>query len=208
MDKKAFNFSYHNRDVKIQNLSSSLPGQHQVLNAVLAIRAVELIKTDGYKISVFNIRNGLKKTDWPGRFQLLGQKGKPLVILDVGHNPGGMTAMVKCFRELFPKRKADIVIGLVSNKDLKRSVEHLPSIARTIEVARLDTDRSADPKEIARYLKAGGAHPVVSDSLTASAKRLVNSATSDDIIIICGSHYGVGEFLAHKKMIYEGKKSK
>ena len=207
-NKKAFSFNYHNRHIMMQNLSSSLPGRHQILNAVLAIRAIELIKSDGYKISILDIRNGLKKTDWPGRFQLLRQKGKPLVILDVGHNPGGMMAMVKCFRELFPQRKADIVVGLVGNKDIKRSVAHLPSIAHTIEVARLDTDRSADPKEIFKYLKAGGAGPIISDSLTASAQKLVKSASPDDIIIICGSHYGVGEFLAHKKMIYEGKKSK
>jgi dihydrofolate synthase/folylpolyglutamate synthase len=208
LNKKPFSFDYRNGDHDIKNLISSLPGRHQIINAALAIKAVKLIRENNYKIAVSDIREGLKKTDWPGRFQLLKEKGYPLVILDVGHNPGGMKAMVSCFQELFPQRKAHIIIGLVNTKDVRGSVEHLPKIARTVEIASLETDRSADPKKIARYLMKKGIRPHIAGSITTSARKLVSTAGGDDIIIVCGSHYGVGEFLANRKLIYEGKKER
>jgi dihydrofolate synthase/folylpolyglutamate synthase len=200
---RRFKFTYRHRAITLKNLESSLPGHHQIINAALAIRAIEILKESGYSINQKNIRRGLKNTHWPGRFQILKMKGKPTVILDVGHNPAGVRAMVESFRALYPGRRADMVIGLVKNKDLKKSVAHIGAIAGKIEVARLDTYRSADPRDIAGFLRMDAERISISPSVTASARRLINSAATDDIIIICGSHYGVGEFLARQKELYE-----
>ncbi len=200
MNGRPFGFEYEGNLLSVRNLQSSLPGDHQVKNAALAVRSTECLMESGFKITRLDIINGLKKTDWPGRFEILKFRGKPTVILDVGHNPAGVKATVTCFRKMFPGRKADLVIGFVRFKSLAEIVGTLQRIARRVEIARLDTYRTTEPSEIARHFSRG--IPVVtSNSLVESARRLIHSARNDDIVIICGSHYAVGEFLAGKKKI-------
>lgn len=203
---KSFNFHFHHGNLDLRKLESSLPGKHQILNAVLSIRVLQLLKASGFAVSSCHIRAGLKKTVWPGRFQTLKQKGKPTVILDVGHNPAGFKAMINCFKTLYPNRKADIVVGMVSFKDLKKSLAYLPHIARKVTVAPLKTHRSAKPIDMARILRSKKVPVTISSSITSAARKMINSAKTDDIIIVCGSHYGVGEFIAHQEEIYAGKK--
>lgn len=199
---KKIEFSYRAGSMVISRLRPSLPGEHQIKNAALAVKVALFLRGAGYKVSDRAIREGLALTQWPGRFQMLKDKGKPTVILDVGHNPAGVQAMVTCFKDVFPRKKADIVLGLVSNKDLKRSVTSLPQIARRIFIVRLNTYRSAEPEEIARHLKGKAVPVVTGGTVTNTARRLIKEAGTDDIIVVCGSHYGVGEFLEHRKEIY------
>jgi dihydrofolate synthase/folylpolyglutamate synthase len=185
-------------------LKSSLPGEHQIKNAALAVKTALLLRELGYRISRTDIRRGLQNTEWDGRFQIIKRKGCPSMILDVAHNPAGVKAMVDCFRKVFRGKKAGIILGLVSNKDLKRSVALIPKIADKIVVVRLNTYRSAEPEDIARHLRGKGVKVSIAGSLRKASRRMIESSTPDDIIIICGSHYGVGEFLAHRKEIYGG----
>ncbi|MFH2037691.1 MAG: folylpolyglutamate synthase/dihydrofolate synthase family protein [Candidatus Zixiibacteriota bacterium] len=187
-------FNYYRDGLKLNNLKISLPGFHQIKNGALSVRACELIKEQGFKIGNGDIRKGLAKIFWPGRFQIIKNPGKPTFILDVCHNPAGVKAFVQCFKELFPKRKADIIVGFVKNKDLKQSIKYLNSIARNVEVLRLNTYRTAEPEEIAVYFDTKKL-VAFSESAVTSAKKLVESSKDDDIIIICGSHYAVGEFI-------------
>jgi len=108
--------------------------------------------------------------------------------------------MVDCFRALYPGRKADIVIGFVRNKNLEESIRYIQPIVRRAEVVRLKTHRSAEPEEIASYFSKGK-QVSISESVVESSKMLVKSASDDDIIIVCGSHYAVGDFMANKDKI-------
>ncbi len=188
--------------MKIISLKSSLPGKHQIINAALAIRAIELIRLRGYNISVPNIRKGIGTTHWLGRFQILREDGFPSVILDVGHNPAGMKAMGECFRNLFPGRRAAIIVGMVQTKDLRKSLSNLWPIANHVTVARLKTHRTVEPEEIVSLFPVRRRLLSISRSLTGSARKLLKSLTPDDIVIVCGSHYGVGEFLENRRIIY------
>lgn len=194
-------FDYLRDTLNMNGLQSSLPGRHQILNAALSIRAVEHLRKNGYKINKSSIRSGLKNAHWPGRFQIIKRPGKPTIIFDVGHNPAGVKAMVDCFREFYPGRKADMVVGFVTNKNLEKSIRHLRPIAGKVEVVRLNTHRTAEPDEIAGYF-GKKIHPRLSNSIIESSRRLINSADRNDIVIVCGSHFTVGDFWAnHKKIL-------
>jgi len=186
--------------LNMHRLQSSLPGRHQILNAVLAIRAVECLKENGYKINKNSIRLGLKNASWPGRFQIMKRAGQPTVILDVGHNPAGVKAMADCFREYYPHRRAKMVVGFVKNKNLEKSIGFLRPIAGDVEIVRLNTHRTAEPEDIARYF-GNKKHLRISNSVVESYLRLLNSADKNDVVIICGSHFTVGDFWANHKEI-------
>jgi dihydrofolate synthase/folylpolyglutamate synthase len=195
-----FRFEYDHGGLNIKHLQPSLPGRHQITNAALSIRAMQILNSSGFSVGKRHIRDGLKNAYWPGRFQTIAVAGKPTVILDVGHNPAGIKAMVDCFRELYPGRKADIVIGFVRNKNLGKSIGYIEPVVRRAEVVRLDTHRTAEPEEVASFF--GRRTPVcISDSTIESSRKLVDSTGPDDIIIVCGSHYTVGDFLANQRKI-------
>jgi len=198
---KRFGFDYHHHNLELSNLRTSLPGKHQILNAGLAVRAVELLNENGFNILKRDIRSGLKNTVWRGRFQIIKRRRKPTIILDVGHNPSGLKAVVECFQEMYPKRKADIIAGFVRFKNLDKIIRHLIPIARNVEIARLNSDRGTSPEDIAAVFARRKFFASISDSLTDSARRMVKAAHPDDIILICGSHFAVGEFLENRKRI-------
>jgi len=195
-----YKFDYNNDLLKLTNIKSSLPGKHQILNASLSIRAIEFLKSIGYDINKSAIKNGVKRAHWPGRFQIIKRPGKATVILDVGHNPTGVKAMVDCFQQLYPNKKADMVVGFVRNKNLDKSIRQLQRIAGTVEIARLNTYRTTEPEIIAGYF-GKKIKTIISESVVESSRRLINSADRKDIVIICGSHYTVGEFWANRKKI-------
>nr|MBN2277549.1 bifunctional folylpolyglutamate synthase/dihydrofolate synthase [candidate division Zixibacteria bacterium] len=195
-----FRFDYKFNDLTLKNLEPSLAGNHQIRNAALAVAAADMLLPMGFNLRSRDIRIGLNKAVWPGRFQKLKRPGRPLIIMDVGHNPGGIKSLVDCFRKLYPGRRADIVIGFVKNKDLGKSVGFIKRIARRVEIARLNTHRTADPEEIAVYFEPWK-DMTISDSVVNSARKLVESSGPDDIIIICGSHYAVGDFMANQNKI-------
>jgi dihydrofolate synthase/folylpolyglutamate synthase len=195
-----YKFDYNRENLRMKRLQSSLPGNHQIRNAALSIRAVEFLGNDGFKIGKRSIRHGLKTVQWPGRFQTIKKTGKPTIILDVGHNPAGVRSMIDCFKETYPDRKADVVIGFVRNKNLEKSIRYIKPIVNKVEIVQLNTQRSAEPEEIAHYF-GNKIHQHISNSVVKSSRRLINSADTNGIIIICGSHYTVGDFWANYKKI-------
>ena len=73
----------------LQGKRSALPypalrGAYQLGNAATALAALEQLK-DMLPVDMGSIRRGLVEVDLPGRFQVM--PGRPMVILDVGHNP-------------------------------------------------------------------------------------------------------------------------
>ena len=60
-------------------------GEHQLENAATAIVAAEILQEQGWQISAQSIKQGLAKTKWPGRLEIVGQN--PLFVLDGAHNP-------------------------------------------------------------------------------------------------------------------------
>jgi dihydrofolate synthase/folylpolyglutamate synthase len=192
--EKLFFFDYRNNGFRLDALRSALPGRHQVLNAALSVRAMEILGELGFKAGRRNIRKGLRKVDWPGRFQIIRLPNGSIVILDVAHNPAGFKATVECFKELFPGRKADILIGFVKTKDFSKSISYLKSVARSVEICRLNTYRSANPEEIAAAF-GRSLRPIVSESTAASSRKVMKWAAPGDIILVCGSHFMVGDFL-------------
>jgi len=198
-----FHFDYDNGEFRLNNLVSSLPGKHQMTNAALAVSAIDILRKNGYNISQKNIRDGIRTTVWAGRFETYNSgKAGPKVILDVGHNPAGVKAMTDCFRTVFPGRKADIIFGSVRNKSLEQTVKSIIKIAKSVELPKLITDRGVEPEDIVSIFRENRFEATCSESVLASARKIIKKAGPDDIILICGSHFIVGEFLENRKKIY------
>ncbi len=104
--------------------TTSLIGTHQAVNASLGVAAVRLLN---HHIPESLVNRGLKKTFWPGRFQILSSK-KP-IFYDVAHNVDGIKSTLNTINSIFNTEpvglfalKEDKEVGLIA-KSIKGHFE-------------------------------------------------------------------------------------
>lgn len=96
----AFYFDYINNNIKFSKLKSTLPGRHNIENAVAAISVALLtgIKEEDIRRGLETFK-GIKR-----RFELI-HSGYKTYIDDYAHHPGELKAAINAARELYPGKK-------------------------------------------------------------------------------------------------------
>lgn len=170
-----------------------LPGYYQLRNLVTVCEAVSQLRLLGFHLPPDKVTSALKQvrklTGLHGRWETIHQH--PTVVLDVAHNEDGMKQLVKQV-ELSDYHALHIVIGMVKDKDIDHSLQQLPrEAAYYFTQASIPRALPADAlraKALAAGL-SGGIYPNVNTALqTALAK-----AGKQDLILVCGSVFVVGE---------------
>lgn len=168
-----------------------LLGPHQAENAAVAVGAVECARLEGLDIGDGAIRRGLRRTRWPGRFEVLG--GEPPVVLDGAHNPSGAAALAHTLVDYFPGRRIDLILGILRDKDYPSICSHLAPLAGRILTSPVGSDRSLDPDELARAC-AGCSREAAVFSMKSVEDALGFSRSGDtDVICVAGSLYLVAQ---------------
>ena len=80
-----------------KDLFLPLLGVHQLKNAAVVLSIADTLVEQGWHISEEHIRDGLRFARWPGRFDIVGRD--PLFIIDGGHNPQCIEALVLNIRD-------------------------------------------------------------------------------------------------------------
>ena len=78
---------------RFKRLKLPLLGDHQLHNAAVALTTATVMQQRGWKLTDDDIREGLASVRWPGRFDV--RRSDPLFIIDGGHNPQCIQALVK-----------------------------------------------------------------------------------------------------------------
>lgn len=171
-----------------RNLKLGLLGKYQMRNAATVIDAVELLRTQGVKISDKALYKGLSETVWPARFELLRED--PPFFVDGGHNPHGVRGTVETYQRLFPNRKAKIIMGMMRDKDVSQSVELLLPIAKEFYTVTPNNDRAMPGDELKALIASYGA----SATAFASVADAVDTAMrGSEPVLAVGSLYMAGE---------------
>lgn len=112
-DLGGIDFRYMGRE-----MHTDLIGEHQVENLKCALAAIEALRDRSrLNISPEAILEGMKKVRHPARFERLVEH--PTVILDGAHNPNGLAAFAKAVKALTPPDNRTLIIGMLSDKDVK-----------------------------------------------------------------------------------------
>ena len=174
-----------------------LLGNFQARNVTLAVAAADLFaEATGRPISEEQIRKGLRSVEWRGRLELAASR--PPLFLDVAHTPESARAIAQSLAELLPFSEPDangILFGCLQGKRFDEMFETLSLLARTIVVAPIRSDRSADVEELRRAARPRFPRVVVARSV-AEGLHLARAATrADGYTVALGSDYLVGEIL-------------
>jgi len=172
-------------------LSVPLVGAHQVTNAATAVAAAEILGEQGFPLSPEAITRGLASIQWPARVEVLQER--PFIVADVAHNPASIGALRDTLEQLFPGRRIILVFGMVATHDHRASTSLLAPLA---DVVIATTPQHIKPlpgrilaEEAARYVK----HVEVIDDRLTALDRALELAGPDDVVVITGSFFLVGD---------------
>lgn len=96
-----------------------LAGQHQVDNAVTALRVAETwlgLKPEENAARHIAMLTALGRTRWPGRLEKVASA--PDLWIDVGHTPRALEAVTRTFLDFSPREKTLVVFGVSASKEI------------------------------------------------------------------------------------------
>lgn len=183
------------RSNKYYNLRLALPGRHQLENAVSALLAVELFEeSSGITTSKNAVASGFRSVRHNGRLQRVSDS--PEIILDVAHNPAALSRIGEYFHEFYEDKTIIALFGILSDKDYHKMLKELDRIADVIILTRPMTDRAADPEILAEEISKTHRNYRVVPMVTDAYRTALEICKPDELILVTGSHYTVGEVLA------------
>lgn len=190
-------WSFHMGEVHKHALPiPALRGEYQMVNAATALAALEALKPL-LPVSIGAIKRGLLEVDWPGRFQVL--PGRPLTVLDVGHNPHAARALADSLKRMAFAHKRIAVFSMLSDKDLPAVVSLLQDEFDEWLVAGLDMPRGRSAEDIAGELESMGIKGVSRFNSVAEAwDAALSRASENDRIVVFGSFHTVAEVMQHR----------
>lgn len=173
--------------------SLDLTGIYQTKNILTVLTAIEKLIDLGWKITDKDVASALSKVKklngLHGRWEVI--HSAPLTIIDVGHNEDGIKEIVKQL-EYYDDKKIHIVIGMVKDKDIDKVLSLLPKYV-TYYFTKANIPRAMPEAELeakaASFSLSGNCNGDVNESL----QKAVDNASINDLILICGSVFVVGE---------------
>ncbi|WP_318480434.1 bifunctional tetrahydrofolate synthase/dihydrofolate synthase [Photobacterium leiognathi] len=161
-------------------------------NAATALMALGAAELD---ISEENIINGLKKAQLPGRMQRVSEQ--PLIIMDVAHNPHSaeyFANQLSKIKQKEGKNKIHAVVAMLHDKDIASTIAAMRDTVDDWYPASLTGPRAATAEEILQHLPA---NCVGFDKPESAFDQALTQAGEDDMVIVFGSFYTVGQITSH-----------
>ncbi len=172
------------------NLKIKLIGDHQVVNAAVAIGVIESLRKQNIKVGVDEIRKGLYNTVWPGRCEIVSRK--PYIVLDGAQNIASARVLKGAIKDNFKYKKLILVLGVSKDKDIRGVCNELCGLADKVILTKADNPRATGPEILAKSFKDKESY--ITNSVKKAKDKAVKMAKKDDLILISGSLFVVGEF--------------
>ncbi len=173
-----------------KNLVLPLLGDHQLHNASVVLSIADTLIGEGWKISEQNIYDGIRDVRWPGRFDIVCRK--PLFIIDGGHNPQCIEALVKNIRDYLAGKKVVALTGVLADKDYADMYKPVMPLVDRFVCITPPNPRKLEAEQLARYLRQAGAQAQASESILDGVKQAMKLAGKDGVVLCFGSLYSIG----------------
>ncbi len=168
-----------------------LLGQHQQFNCCMALNVIDVLLEKGWHITEAQLREGLKATFWPGRFHIMGRD--PLFIIDGGHNPQCLEALVKNIEDYLAGRRIIGLTGVLADKDYGDMYKPVLPFVEQFVCITPPNERKLEAAELAQHLQAVGAKATPSQTIAQGVQTAKQLAGNDGVVLCFGSLYSIGE---------------
>ena len=175
---------------KYEDIYLPLHGEHQGLNAAIALSAAEAFLETPLPDDV--VKNGFEQVNIIGRFEILGSN--PLVVVDGAHNPPGAEAARQTLNKSFlADGRLILIVGMTEEKNAEWMLDCLEAD----EAGLVICTEATSPRAMAANDLATAAKKVANKvEVKTDPKEALNLALSyaepEDVIMGTGSLYIVG----------------
>jgi dihydrofolate synthase/folylpolyglutamate synthase len=174
----------------LQGLRLPLFGEHQRLNAAVAVHTVKAVVKE-IPVDDETVREGLLRVVWPGRLQLVEREPGRKILLDGAHNIGSAEVLRTAVNTYFGTRAPVMILGILQDKDWQPMCRILAPLAGRILLVPVNSRRSASTSDLAETCQKANVTSVVVECL--SLAEAMEQAQNDPFVVITGSLYLIGE---------------
>lgn len=197
-DGGVFNFKYNNQIYK--DIEISLIGKHQIYNATLALMTMLVMRDKGlFHLTDEQIREGLRKTKWPGRLEII--KRNPTFLIDGAHNHQGAKILAESIKS-FQYNRLILGIAILKDKDVEHIVEELVSLADEIVITEVDMPRKMEAVDLEKIINKYNRNTHIEKDIRKAIEKSCQLAEDRDLIVFGGSLYLIGDV---RKILLENK---
>jgi len=182
--------AYHGLSGAISSLRPGILGRYQAENAALALAAAEVLDGNGLTIPDRALTDGIISARWPGRMELI--PGQPPLLLDGAHNPAGTAALAAALSD-YRYRRLLMVTGVMADKDAHTLFAPLANKVHRAYAVTPRVERALDDAALADILRESGMESIACGSVGNGIATARLDAGQDDLILVCGSLFTVGE---------------
>lgn len=176
-------FRYHQNEYVL-----NLTGYHQVKNAVLAIEVIRLLRVKNQlHINEEDIRLGLEKAFWPGRFEIFNKN----IVIDGAHNIGGIQALIESVRSVYAGKYIKCLFSVMRDKEHKKIIEELDNFCDELYFTEFEYQRRADAEEL--FLESSHYHKSFHKDYRKIFEQLRNELLDNEVLVVTGSLYFISE---------------
>ena len=178
---------------KFEHLAVPLKGEHQALNCGLALAMIDKLKAHGFTLPEERVVEGLARTDLPGRMEQVHDK--PRVIIDGAHNAVSIHALIRALGAHIPYDSLVMIFGCGQDKDVPGMLKQISLGADKVIFTRAKTNpRATEPEELlSRFNELAGRMGQAAANLEEAMRVAGRAVSREDLIVITGSFYLVGE---------------
>ncbi|HET6996774.1 MAG TPA: folylpolyglutamate synthase/dihydrofolate synthase family protein, partial [Chitinophagaceae bacterium] len=181
----------HVTDHKIFHLD--LPGIYQLKNLLTVLESCYRLKSRGWNLPDEVIHKALrhvkKITGLHGRWDIIHQH--PTVVLDVAHNEDGIHQLLEQI-EVTDHHRLHLITGFVKDKEVDRILSMLPKTAEYY-FTQANIPRALETATLLQKAKGYGLKGRKYPDVNSALKNAIATAGKDDLIVVCGSVFLVGE---------------
>lgn len=169
-----------------------LLGEHQIINLSVALNVIEaLYEIENIIINRELIEKSLEDVKWIGRLEVLGKK--PAIVIDGAHNIDGIKALRRNVEKCFKYNKLYLLLGILADKQVKEMVKEITPIAEKVYALTPHSERAELSEDLKKEILEFNPNVVSLESYEEAFFSAVNEAEKDDLILISGSLYMVGD---------------
>ena len=168
-----------------------LLGDHQLHNAAVVLAVAETLQEIGWNITKENIYDGIRDVSWPGRFDVVSRD--PLFIIDGGHNPQCLEALVKNIQDYLADRRVIALTGVLADKDYGDMYKPVMPYIEQFVCVTPPNPRRLMATELAEHLQNAGATATACDTVAQGVQKAIELAGNDGVVLCFGSLYTIGD---------------
>lgn len=173
------------QDAHYGPVHTTLGGVWQRENLSLALAVLKLLEESGYSITKEAVQNGIAKTIWHGRYEVL--QTEPLFIIDGAHNPIAAKRLKETIEKDFTNREIIYIIGVLADKEHEKMLRLLLPGAKAVFTVTPDSPRALDGEILAKEARKYADNIWHVPDIGKAVKMAKETAKESDVILAVGS---------------------